>query len=61
MDLLECGGLNAKEICYKSKDICVVHDRSIDVARTVDREFEVAKVEDGGDELTGTTTAALRG
>jgi len=43
---------NAEEIRYKSQNICVAHDRSVDVARTVDREFEVAEVEDGGDELT---------
>lgn len=39
--ILECGGLNAKEVCYKSRGICVSHDRNVDVARTVGGEFEV--------------------
>ena len=43
--------VNTEEICYKSQDICVTHDRSVDVVRMVNLELEVAEVEDGGDEL----------
>ena len=49
--ILEFRGLNTKKICYK-KGVCVSHDRSTDVARTINREFEVTKMKDGSDELT---------
>ena len=42
----------AEEVHYKSKGICISHDGSVDIAGTVDCEFEIAKMEDGRDELT---------
>ena len=49
--ILECRRLNAKEVCYKSKGICISHDSSVDIAGMVDCEFEIAEMEDGHNEL----------
>lgn len=57
--ILECRRLNAEEVHYKSKGICISHDSSVDVARTVNCEFEIAEMEGGRDELTCLSNMSL--
>ena len=57
--ILECRGLNTQKFCNESESVCVSHDGSVNVAGTVDREYEVPQWRMAEDELTCLSNVSL--